>query len=189
MSEQNQEVVELQGAGVPADQGLSSLGLLMQLAGNLFAAYGGLLAFMMLFAMRGSGETLWVIVLLGACIARSIYHRNAGSQLLYGNNSLTTEGNNQRTAGIRRYVIVAVLQSLLVGAMLGGKFHIPGKIVAGVVLGLLVWPITLAILMQLPRFKRFQSDLPLTEDKGFEGASILMTVLGLCGLVGTGTML
>ena len=188
--EQKQDVVELAGAGVPADQGLSSLGLLMQLAGNLFAAYGGLLAFMMLFALRGSGETLWIIVLLGACIARSIYHRNAGTQLLYGTSSLVVEeGANQRTAGIRRYIIVAFLQSALVGAMLLGKFKMPEKIVAGIVLGLVVWPTVLAVLMQLPRFKRFANDLPLTEDKGFEGASILMTVLGLCGLVGSGTML
>lgn len=190
MSEQKQEgVVELVDAGVPADQGLSSLGLLMQLAGNLFAAYAGLLVFMMLFAMRGSGETLYVLVLLGVSIARSILHRNAGTQLLYGPASLTTEGSNQRMAGIRRYVGFALLQTLLVGAMLGGKFHVPGTIVLGIVLGLAVWPVTLLVLMQLPRFSRFKDDLPLTEDKGFEGASILMTVLGLCGVVGTGTML
>jgi hypothetical protein len=190
MTEQNQEgVVQLTDAGVPADQGLSSLGLLMQLAGNLFAAYAGLLTFTMLFALRGSGQTLWMIVLLGACITRSIFHRNAGTQLLYGAASLTTEGSNQRTAGIRRYIVVALMQTLLVGAMLGGKFQVPGKIVLGIVLGLAVWPVTLAILMALPRFRRFKHDLPLTEDKGFEGASILMTVLGLCGLLGTGCVL
>jgi hypothetical protein len=191
MIEQKQEgVVELTDAGVPADQGLSSLGLLMQLAGNLFAAYAGLLTFTMLIAMRGSGETLWMIVLLGACITRSIFHRNAGTQLLYGSPSLQmTEGSNQRLAGVRRYIVVALLQTLLVGAMLGGKFHAPGKIVLGLVLGLAVWPVTLAVLMALPRFRRYKNDLPLTEDKGFEGASILMTVLGLCGLLGTGTVL
>jgi hypothetical protein len=187
--QQKQEVVELTGAGIPADQGLSSLGLLMQLAGNLLAAYGGLLAFTMLFAMRGSGQTLWMIVLLGACITRSIFHRNAGSQLLYGNASLTTEGSNQRLGGIRRYIVVAVGQALLVGAMLGGKFHLPSKLALGVTLGLLVWPAALAVLLQLPRFKRYANDVPITEDKGFEGASILMTVLGLAGLIATGTLL
>jgi hypothetical protein len=190
MIEQKQEgVVDLVDAGVPADQGLSSLGLLMQLAGNLFAAYGGLIAFLMLFAMRGSGETLWMLILVGACITRSIFHRNAGTTLLYGQMALTTEGANQRLSGIRKYITVALLQTLLVGAMLGGKFHVPGKIVLGLVLGLAVWPVTLAILMALPRFRRFKDDLPLTEDKGFEGASILMSVLGLCGLLGTGAVL
>ncbi|HEY5952565.1 MAG TPA: hypothetical protein VIV40_44000, partial [Kofleriaceae bacterium] len=190
MTEQKQEgVVELVDAGVPADQGLSSLGLLMQLAGNLFAAYAGLLAFMMLFALRGSGETLWMLVLLGASVTRSIFHRNAGTQLLYGLGSLTTEGSNQRTQGIRRYIGCALLHTALVVAMLGGKFHLPTKLALGVGLGLAVWPVTLAVLMALPRFRRFANDLPLTEDKGFEGASILMTVLGLCGLLGTGTIL
>src|SRR6266545_3407762 len=97
MSEQKQDgVVELVDAGVPADQGLSSLGLLMQLAGNFFAAYAGLLTFIMLFAMRGSGETLWMVVLFGSCIARSMFHRSAGSQLLYGAGGFTTDGENHR---------------------------------------------------------------------------------------------
>ena len=47
----------------------------------------------------------------------------------------------------------------------------------------------LAVLMALPRFRRFKNDLPLTEDKGFEGASILMTVLGLIGLITTAAFL
>src|SRR5687767_4982031 len=195
MTEQNQEVVELQSAGVPADQGLSSLGMLMQLAGNVLAAYAAMAAFMTLILMSGlrgmdrDGHTLWMVVLFGACITRSMFHRLAGYQLLYGSNSLSTPGSSQRTAGIRRYIIVALLQTGLVGAMLLGKFKMQEKFVAGIVLGLLVWPVTLAILMQLPRFKRFKDDLPLTEDKGFEGASILMTVLGLCGAVASGTFL
>ncbi len=190
MSEQKQEgVVELVDAGVPADQGLSSLGLLMQLAGNVLAPAMGILLFYTLFFLRGSGETLWMLLLLASCIARSLVHRNAGTQLLYGEASLTTEGSNQRMAGIRRYVVVALLQSLFVGAMLGGKFHVPGNVVLGIVLGLAVWPVTLAILMQLPRFRRFKNDLPMTEDKGFEGASILMTVMGLCGLILTAASL
>src|SRR5262245_22061627 len=165
MTEQNQEgVAELVDAGVPADHGLSSLGLLMQLAGNLFAAYGALLAFSVLVLMRGSGETLWLIILFGASITRSIFHRNAGTQLLYGAHSLTTEGSNQRLAGIRRYIGVAILHTLLVGAMLGGKFHAPSKTVLGIVLGLAVWPIALAVFMALPRFRRYKDDLPFTED-------------------------
>ncbi len=190
MTDQKQEgVVELTDAGVPADQGLSSLGMLMQLAGSLFAAFGALFAFYMLFALRGSGQTLWVLVLFGTCVARSLYHRNAGTQLLYGQPGLSTEGSNQRLGGVRRYIAAALGQTVLVGAMLGGKFHTPGVAVLAIVLGLAVWPVTLAILLQLPRFKRFKDDLPLTEDKGFEGASILMTVLGLCGAIGTGTVL
>lgn len=191
MTDQKQEgVVELTDAGVPADQGLSSLGMLMQLAGSVLAAYAALAGFMMLFLSRGrGGDTLWWLLLFGACITRSLFHRQAGTQLLYGAPALTVEGGNQRTAGIRRYIGVALLQTLLVAAMLGGKFHIPGKLVLGIALGLAVWPVTLAALMALPRFRRYKDDLPLTEDKGFEGASILMTVLGLCGAVAAGTIL
>ena len=64
------EVVQLVDAGVPADHGLSSLGLLMQLAGSVLAAYAGIVAFLTLFAMRGSGETMWMFLILGMCIAR-----------------------------------------------------------------------------------------------------------------------
>src|SRR5438309_2313295 len=88
MTEPNQpNVVDLVDAGVPADQGLSSLGMLMQLAGNLFAAYMSLTTFAMLVlsSRTGSGnETLWVLLLLGAAITRSLVHRSAGAQLLYG---------------------------------------------------------------------------------------------------------
>jgi hypothetical protein len=182
MSEQNEDgTVQLVDAGVPADQGLSSLGLLMQLAGNVLAAYAGLVAFMALFAMRGQGETLWVFLILGLSITRSLVHRAAGAQLLYG--------GGERMAGMRRYVVVGLAHSALVGGLLAGKFGVPGKIAVAVALGLALWPAALGILMLLPRFKRFRDELPLTEDKGFEGASILMTVLGLCGALATGTIL
>ena len=190
MTEQKQEgVVELVGAGVPADQGLSSLGLVMQLAGNVLAAGVGMLLLDLLFDLRGSNDTLWWFLLLASCITRSMFHRSAGMQLLYGESSPATEGTNQRMAGIRRYIAVGLLQTLFVGALLVGTLHVPGTIVVGIVLGLAVWPVTLAILMALPRFSRFKHDLPLTEDKGFEGASILMTLLGLCGLIATGATL
>ena len=190
MTEPNQpKVVELVDAGVPADQGLSSLGMLMQLAGNLFAAYMSLTTFAMLVlsSRTGSGnETLWVLLLLGAAITRSLVHRSAGAQLLYG---VGGTGQGNRMAGIQRYLVVAFGQSALTGLLLLWKFGLDAKMAFGITAGLAAWPATLAGLLALPRFKRFKEDLPLTEDKGFEGASILMTVLGLCGLVGGGTAL
>jgi hypothetical protein len=191
MSEQQNEdgVVQLVDAGVPADQGLSSLGLLMQLAGNVLAAYAALMTFTMLFAMRGSGETLWVFLALGLSIARSLMQRSAGAELLYGSGQLHEDGKQSRMKGMRRYVIFGLAQSAAMAALLSTKFHVPTKIAAGVGVALALWPAALGILMQLPRFKRFQDDLPITEDKGFEGASILMTVLGTCGLVAAGTFL
>jgi hypothetical protein len=55
--------------------------------------------------------------------------------------------------------------------------------------GLLVWPVALLVVIRLPRFARFDADLPVTEDKGFEGASILMLVLGLTGAIATSIIL
>jgi hypothetical protein len=186
MSEQDeQKVVELVDAGVPADQGLSSLGLIMQLAGNVFAAAAAVIAVPSI--LKGTdGLTLWILILLGLSIARSLFHRAAGAQLLYGENNT---GRGNRMAGIRRYIGFGLLHSFAFGALLIGKFEVPGKIALGIVGGLAAWPVTLAVILALPRFKRFRDDLPLTEDKGFEGTSILMTVLGLCGVAFTGTIL
>ncbi|NVB80555.1 MAG: hypothetical protein HOV81_19330 [Kofleriaceae bacterium] len=191
MSEQKQEgVVDLVDAGVPADQGLSSLGMLMQLAGSLFAATVAMMAISTLFAMRGNGEMLWMLLLFGACVARSLFHRAAGTVLLYGSpQGLTEDGANNRLHGVRRYVIVAFIHTLVVFALLVGKMHVPTKFGLGVAASLAVWPTFLAIMLALPRFKRFAKDIPLTEDKGFEGASILMTILGLCGVAAMGALL
>jgi hypothetical protein len=189
MSEQNEpQVVDLVDAGVPADQGLSSLGLLMQLAGNVLAAYAALITFMMVFALGGGGssETLWLFVVLGLSIGRSMFQRSAGTQLLYGRAGFE---NVSRLAGVRRYVLFALAQSVMVAALLAAKFHVPTTLALGILGGLVAWPVTLAVLLQLPRFKRFQNDIPVTEDKGFEGAAILMSVLGMCGLIGGATVL
>ncbi|MGE5186939.1 MAG: hypothetical protein ACM31C_33035 [Acidobacteriota bacterium] len=185
------EVVDLVDAGVPADQGLSSLGMIMQLAGNLFAATMSLLLFVILIQSSqmhgsGNGEMLWMLLLLGLSIARSLVHRSAGAQLLYG---VAGSGQGSRIAGIRRYILFALGHSALFGAVIAFKFEAPGKVALAIAAGLALWPAVLLGILALPRFKRFNEDLPLTEDKGFEGASILMTVLGLCGLVGGATLL
>ncbi len=185
------KVVDLVDAGVPADQGLSSLGMLMQIAGNLFAATMSLYTFVILVmsSRMGGGkgdETLWVLVLMGAAITRSLVHRSAGAQLLYG---VGGSGQGNRMAGVQRYIIVAFAQSALTGLLLAWRFHLDAKVAFGITAGLAAWPVTLAVLLALPRFKRFKEDLPLTEDKGFEGASILMTVFGLCGIAASGTAL
>jgi len=183
MAENQPGVVDLVDAGVPADQGLSSLGLLMQLAGNVLAAFVALQAFLMLFVPRVDTDTLWILLLLGLSIARSMFHRSAGTQLLYGGPP------GQRLQGIRRYIMFGLAQSVMVAALLAAKLHVPSKLAIGFLVALAAWPVTLGVLIRLPRFKRFENDIPITEDKGFEGASILMTVLGLCGAIGTGTAL
>jgi len=191
--QQKQEPVSLVDPGVPADQGLSSLGLLMQLGGSLFAAAATLLTFVMLLAAglggggRGS-DKLIILLVLGATVTRSIFHRAAGTELLYGRRSL--DGTVNALGGLKRYVAIGIAHSALVFLVLTGKFHVPMKLGLGIGLGMAVWPLTLGVLLTLPRFRRFtHGAMPVSEDKGFEGASILMTVLGTCGVLASGMFL
>jgi hypothetical protein len=128
---------------------------------------------------------VWVFLVVGVSVARSMFQRAAGSQLLYGS-ALQTEG---RLAGIKRYITFSLIHTAFVMLMMVAKWKVDTKIAVGVAMGLAVWPAALAIILAQPRFQRFRDDLPITEDKGFEGASILMTVLGLCGLIGGGATL
>lgn len=188
MSEQQDQGGELIDPALPADQGLSSLGLLMQLAGNVFAAYAAMMAFAMLFALRGSGETLWVVLVLGLSVARSLFHRAAGVQLLYGN-APRSDGQVARLAGIHAYIAFAFVQTVLVCALLQLALDAPTRVTFAFFGALALWPATLMFLLQLPRFRRYRLELPETEDKGFEGASILMAVFGATGLIAIGTLL
>lgn len=177
--------------GVPADQGLSSLGLLMQLAGSVFAAYAALMLAMLIVAMqgfgRGGGEAGWLFLILAASVGRSLAHRAAGASLLYGAPSLV--GPPRPLAGVNRYIVIALAHTALVTLILVGGFHMPARLALGAGAGFAAWPLALAALLRLPRFRRFEAELPVGEDKGFEAAAILMTVLGACGLLGTGAVL
>ncbi|MBP6630478.1 MAG: hypothetical protein KBG28_22315 [Kofleriaceae bacterium] len=179
-------VAELAGARQPADHGLSALGLIMQLAGSVFGAIVtgtlvvSLLTIMMMSSMRGGGGgqdsvVLWILLLAAASGVRSWYHRGAGTQLLYGTDA--------PLSGIRRYVAVAFAQTALILLFLLIKADAGGKVLLtmGAMLG--AWPAALAILLVTPRIKALgERPLPVPEDKGFEGVSILMTILGLTGL-------
>jgi hypothetical protein len=188
MSEQDkQPAVKLVDPGVPADQGISTLGLLMQLGGTLFAAAATLGTFIMMLTPGGRGsEKLWVLLILGLCVTRSLFHRMAGTELLYGRR---IEGAASPLLGIKRYIAIGLAQSVVMFMILTGKFHVPFKLALGPAIGLALWPATLAVLMMLPRFRRFSEALPVAEDKGFEAASILMVVLGTTGVLGMGLFL
>ena len=196
MSHDNQPgVVQLPSAGIPADQGLSSLGLIMQLGGSLLAAGVALMSFMALVAMSGPGESLWMFLLLGTCITRSLFHRMAGTELLYGRRTgLSLDGTaTSPLRGLHRYIIVGLIHTVVFTVILKLKFDVPSNLLFGLALGLLAWPATLGALLYSNIFKRFVSSpgnqIPVSEDKGFEGAAILMTVLGVCGVLATGTIL
>lgn len=144
--------------------------MLMQLAGSTFAA----MMTMLLIVTIGDGGGGWTLVLFGLSITRSLVHRGAGKDLLYR--------ATNRFGGIDLYITVALTQSVLFAFIVWWRLDLPAIESLGVLFGLATWPACLAITMRLPRFRRFRDLLPVTEDKGFEGASILMTVLGLSGM-------
>ena len=175
---------ELPNAGIPADHGLTSLGLVMQLGGSLLSAGAALLAFVSAFALT-RGDSLWLFVILAVSVVRSLYHRMAGTELLYGRRNGFDGNTGSPLAGIHRYMIAAAAHTLLVAAILKSELHESAPLVLGVALGLLAWPLVLGALFVIGPFKRFGKQIPVSEDKGFEGAAILMTMLGACGALAT----
>ncbi len=198
MSRDQPAVVQLPTAGVPADQGLSSLGLIMQLGGTVSGVGVALFAFAMLFGLRGA-DTLWMFLLLATCVVRSMFHRSAGIEILYPkgtgspHGSLAygqprTDGASAPLVGLVRYIVIGLAHSVVVAAA-AGKFGASASVAIGLGVGLAVWPALLGGLLASGLFARFAARVPVAEDKGFEGAAILMTVLGLCGALITVTTL
>jgi hypothetical protein len=169
-------------ASLPADHGLSGLGLVMQLVGTVMTAivtsYGVLTLIIMMQSSRGMGggpggkETMFLLLLIASSVLRSLAHRAAGTRLLY-------DGPGTPASAIKRYLGASGIQIAVVcGFML--MENAPGKMVGVLFLILAAWPIALSILA-LPNLQRFES-VPMAEDKGFEGAAILMLILGSIGL-------
>jgi hypothetical protein len=189
MSREQQGVVQLPAAGVPADGGLSSLGLVMQLGGTLMALVVSLYAFGRLLTMADKNEALWIFLLLATCIARSIIHRMAGTELLYGRASLDLDNPPSPLAGLYRYIAVGLVHSVVVAIAMKLLFKAPASLAIGMGIGLAVWPGLLAGLVAAGHFAPYNKKIAMSEDKGFEGASILMTVLGICGILVMATTL
>lgn len=175
---------------VPADHGLACLGLLMQLAGNVLAAYGVLAAFVALFAFRGrGGDTLWVFLVLALGAARALAHRHAGTQLVYGDRAIGVPGpvglalpDERRLSGIHGYLAVALAHATLVTAIARLHFDAGTPAVLALFGGLLVWPAVLLAVTTRPGMRALGRHLPGSADKGFEAVAIVMTILAAAGL-------
>ena len=167
---------------MPADHGLASLGFLMQLFGSVFA---GMMAFYaMMPILAGGAPAAWVIFVIGAvgCV-RSIFHRMAGTALIYGSASGPFKL-------INTYVLVAVGQTAITlflvkkYPLVMGMGEMPGKVLVTLAILLLAWPAALMVVSRWPRLRRFEGEgVPTAEDMGFEGAAILMTILGVIGVL------
>jgi len=185
------EVVSLPSPDLPADHGLASLGLVMQLAGRTTAALVALLASLAWidgrFDHRTAWHPAWAGLVIALCIARSQLHRAAGRDLTYGRRP--TEGAADPFGAMRTYVAFALGQAIAIGAIAAQVFDQPLPAAAGIAAALALWPCALAVISYRSHrslVESLRAGLPLGEDRGLEGASIVMTVLGAYGLVSTG---
>ncbi len=169
------EVAQLAGPRMPADRGLASLGLVMQLVGSVFLGAMAMLALLPIFA--GFAEGSFFAFLVGAAGAvRSAFHRNAGSALTYG----SPQGVFRSTY---TYIGVSVAQTAFTLLILNKDGAVPGPLNLTVAMTLLAWPLTLLALLTRPRLRDLATEevLPASEDMGFEGSAVLMVVLGIIG--------
>lgn len=189
------EVVSLPSPGLPADHGLASLGLVMQLAGRTTTALVALLGTLAWIYGRLCPETTphasWLGTAILLSIARSQLHRAAGHDLTYGQRA-TEDAAADPFAVMRRYVVFALGHALAIGAIAARVFDQPWSAAAGIAAALALWPCVIAIIAYRAHRSAalpLRAGLPLGEDRGLEGASIVMTVLGAYGLVATGGIL
>jgi len=166
----------LPAAGVPADHGVASLGLVMQLAGRTTGALGALAGALALVAAQPPPHAGWFWLALALAVARSHLHARAGRAL-----STVGAGPADPFAATRRYAVFAIAQALALGWITLRVWHVPARLAAGIAVALALWPAVLASVAGLRRFSRLRGGIPLGDDRGLEAAAILMTVLGSWG--------
>lgn len=162
------------------DSGLSGLGLIMQLVGGIMtavvASYGMMVLIMMLQAgARGAGGMMliWILAVLAISLARSIMHANAGKRLVY-------DGPGTPLSALNRYVVTSFIQTGVVCAGLLVN-DVPPKIMFGLLILLAAWPIALLVVAK-PKIEAFGGEVPMADDKGFDGAAILLLIFGAIGV-------
>src|SRR5262245_40396255 len=183
-SRETTSVVDLPGAGVPADHGLATLGLVMQLAGRTSAALAALVASLVVLDAQPLRHAAWFFFAIGLSISRSAAHRIAGRDLLYSRRTL--DGVADPFDATRTYIAFGLVHAVVAGLIATRALGATATTGAGLGAALALWPIVLAAM--LPRFRRFRAGIPLGEDRGLESASILMAILGACGALSTGAI-
>lgn len=167
------------GFGIPADQGLAGLGMLMQFGGGVMAIVASIVAVSaMSEVLLDEASSGWLVLIAALSSARSVMHRRAGTGLVNcPANLLMTP-----LVLVRHYITFAWLHSFLVAAILQAGLHVQTSAAIGAGLGLAVWPGVLAVTFSLPRFRRFRTEVPIADDRGFEGLAIYNTLFGVCAL-------
>ena len=178
-----QGVVSLSGARLPADRGLSSLGLLMQLAGSLSMTSMVLITLMPIFAGGAAGHGTLFLFLMGASgVVRGAFHRAAGNALIYG--------SVDPKKSVLTYIGVSVVETLVWALIMIKGMNATFTATLPVFSLFLAWPLVLAIVVHHPRYQAVfsQNPLPQGEDQGFEGTGVYMLILGVIGALFSGLM-
>lgn len=174
----------------PADQGLSSLGLIMSLTGSVMAPLMGAMLLgqikvaadhaeaMSRYGGDSDSKTLWLFLILIASVVRSLVHRMAG-------NRLWRDGANEPPAmsGITAYATAAAAHTGLWLLYLKIKTQAPAGALLGAVVLLMAWPLAILLVTRARRFRDLGARVPVAEDNGFEGLAVLMAILGFAGLL------
>jgi hypothetical protein len=182
------DAVALPAPGAPADHGLASLGLMMQLAGSATAGLAALAAAVAWLGGWFDRHAGWLAVALALGVARSVLHRIAGRDLIYGRR--TADGApGDPFAAMRGYAGFGAVHAIAIGLIAAHAFDQPRATAAGITAALALWPAALAVVARAPRFARLRDGIPLGEDRGLEGAAIIMTVLGTYGLLSSAAIL
>jgi hypothetical protein len=179
-------VVELPRAGIPADHGLATLGLVMQLAARTSSALVALVTTVVVIE-RPHRHLGWFLFASAFCIARSQLHRLAGRDLLYVRRTDQDQIADPFEA-TRTYIGFAVCQAIVIGLIAAFALGASRRTGAGIAAALALWPLVLAVVLRRPQLRALRTGIPLGEDRGLEGASVLMTVLGACGALSTGAI-
>jgi len=152
----------------------------MQLVGGMLSAVVACYGMIFLIAMlQGAGRggagsfLVWIVAILATSLARSVAHANAGRRLLY-------DGPGTPASALKRYITIAWVQTgVVAGALLINSA--PSGLMLALVLILGGWPLALLIVAK-PRIEAFGDAVPMSDDKGFEGASILLLIFGSIGV-------
>lgn len=165
-------VAKLTSARMPADRGISSLGLLMQLGGVLGIVFAGVVSVSM--ARFGIGSATGAFFLVAALsVIRSTYLRTAGTRLLYGTGS-------EPVRAVRTYLAVAFAHTAISLAILHSYLDTEQLLHVGAFFS--AWPLAMVAFFSFSQVKDLIADgVPHAEDYGFEGAAVLMTLFGIMG--------
>jgi hypothetical protein len=159
----------------------------MQLGGSLFAALTSMALFSVLIMMGrargGGGELFMYVVLLGGTgLARSVIHRGAGADLCFA--------TMNPFAGIQRYFAISAANTGAWFFVAVIQAHAPMSMVLPLLIALMAWPTALMVMTRMPSYRELSlSRVPVGDDKGFEGASLLMLAIGVIGLAFSTVML